>query len=80
MMKPGGRHGGNQRGQLGRANENIDGLRGSQRGLIHLRPEFLGLAPAQKAGPGVGHLPPEVAFFLPSAQSLSESGHLATSW
>ena len=39
-----------------------------------------GLAPAQKAGPGVGHLPPEVAFFLPSAQSLSESGHLATSW
>ena len=41
MMKPGGRHGGNQRGQIGRANENIDGLRGSQRGLIHLRPEFL---------------------------------------
>ena len=38
-----------------------------------------GLAPAQKAGPGVGHLPPRVAFFLPSAQSLSESGRVAAS-
>ena len=37
MMKPGGRHGGNHRGQVGRANENIDISRGPQRSLIHLR-------------------------------------------